>query len=628
MQRVNILVAVLAIVLSVGNSPAYAAELPTDATRPNIVLVFADDLGINDLGCYGRAEHRTPNLDRLATQGMRFTCAYTAQPICSPSRAAIMTGKCPARLNLTNYLTGRPDAPSQRVLQPQIEGQLPLEEVTLAELLKEAGYATGLFGKWHLGGRGFGPGAQGFDVVFEPPANTEPTRETGGKGEFLITAAAEKFIEEHHDRPFFCYVPHNNPHIPLAADPQRVEQNRNAFHPVYAAMVETLDEAVGRLMARVESLGLADRTIFIFTSDNGGLHVLEFPGTPATHNTPYRAGKGYLYEGGLLEPLIVRWPGVTAAGSTSGTPIVLTDLVPTLLAAAGIDAAQAVGPLDGVDIGPLLRGEPLPARTLYWHFPNYTNQGGRPAGAVRDGDWKLVEQFEDGSLELYDLAHDVGEQRNLAAAEPARAQALLHKLQAWRASVGARMPVPNPEFDAALHRPLYVDQDPSRMVAEPMAAAMVSTSRKWRTAMNAAVRGRTPAVTPATGDVRLFARDARVHGEQLRYEPQPNKNVLGYWTNVSDWAEWEFDIAEPGRYEVEVQQGCGTGSGGAEVAVAIGDQTLKFTVQETGHFQQMILRSIGEVELAAGRHTLSVKPLTKPGAAVMDLRRIVLRPAR
>lgn len=306
----------------------------------------------------------------------------------------------------------------------------------------------------------------------------------------------------------------------------------------------------------------------------------------------------------------------------------LTDLVPTLLAAAGIDAAQAVGPLDGVDIGPLLRGEPLPARTLYWHFPNYTNQGGRPAGAVRDGDWKLVEQFEDGSLELYDLAHDVGEQRNLAAAEPARAQALLHKLQAWRASVGARMPVPNPEFDAALHRPLYVDQDPSRMVAEPMAAAMVSTSRKWRTAMNAAVRGRTPAVTPATGDVRLFARDARVHGEQLRYEPQPNKNVLGYWTNVSDWAEWEFDIAEPGRYEVEVQQGCGTGSGGAEVAVAIGDQTLKFTVQETGHFQQMILRSIGEVELAAGRHTLSVKPLTKPGAAVMDLRRIVLRPAR
>ncbi len=245
--------------------------------------------------------------------------------------------------------SGRPDAPSQRLLQPRIEGQLPLEEVTIAELLKNAGYATGLFGKWHLGGPGFGPKEQGFDVAFVPPANERPTLESGGKGEFAITAAAEKFIEDHRDRPFFCYVPHNNPHIPLAAAPELIEKHRDAFNPVYAAMIETLDDAVGRLMAKVESLGLAKRTIFVFTSDNGGLHVLEFPGTPATHNTPFRAGKGYLYEGGLREPLLVRWPGVVAAGSTCETPVVLTDLFPTLLEAAGVDAANTVGPVDGIE---------------------------------------------------------------------------------------------------------------------------------------------------------------------------------------------------------------------------------------------------------------------------------------
>ena len=267
--------------------------------KPNIVLILADDLGINDLGCYGRKDQHTPNLDRLATQGMRFTCAYAAQSICSASRAALMTGKCPARLNLTNYLPGRPDAPCQRLLQPRIEGQLPLEEVTIAELLKNAGYATGLFGKWHLGGAGFGPKEQGFDVALVPPANTEPTPETGGKGEYVIEAAAERFIEDHRNGPFFCYVPHNCPHIPLAAMPNLVAKNRDAFSPVYAAMIETLDDAVGRMMAKVESLGLTERTIFLFTSDNGGLHVVEAPGTPATYNRPFRAGKGYLYEGGL-----------------------------------------------------------------------------------------------------------------------------------------------------------------------------------------------------------------------------------------------------------------------------------------------------------------------------------------
>jgi hypothetical protein len=437
-----------------------------------------------------------------------------------------------------------------------------------------------------------------------------------------------RFIEENRERPFFCYVPHNNPHIPLAAKPELAEKNQDAFHPVYAAMIETLDDAVGRLMAKIESLGLADRTIFIFTSDNGGLHVLEFPGTPATHNTPYRAGKGYVYEGGLREPLIVRWPGTVAPGSTFETPVVLTDLVPTLLEAAGVDPAKTVGPLDGVSVMTLLRGESMPSRPLFWHFPNYTNQGGRPAGAVRDGDWKLVEDYEYGAVELYNLKQDVSETTNLAAKEPEKAEELRRMLHAWRERIGAQMPTDNPEFDQALHDRLYGEQDPSRLVAEETAALTEPQWQEWRKAMNAAIQGRRPEVTPAKGDIRLFAKDARIHAQTMRYEPEPYKNVLGYWTNVNDWAEWTVDVPAAGVYEVEVQQGCGDGSGGAEVAVEVAGTTLRFTVQETGHFQQMIQRTIGTVKLTTGRTTLAVKPQSKPGPAVMDLRRVVLRPAR
>jgi arylsulfatase A-like enzyme len=620
-------IAIFFAVLSSAQLPELQAASSARAGRPNIVLILADDLGINDLACYGRKDHRTPNLNRLASQGMRFTCAYTAQPICSPSRAAIMTGKCPARLNLTNYLPGRPDAPSQRLLQPRMEGQLPLEEVTIAEVLKHAGYATGLFGKWHLGDAGLGPTEQGFDVAFVPPANTKPTLAAGGKGEFAITAAAEKFIEDHRDQPFFCYVPHNNPHIPLSAAPELVAKHRDAFNPVYAAMIETLDDSAGRLMAKVESLGLSDRTIFLFTSDNGGLHVLEFPGTPSTYNAPFRAGKGYVYEGGLREPLLIRWPGVVPAGRACETPIVLTDLFPTLLEAAGIDTATTVGPVDGISILRLLRGETLPPRTFFWHYPNYTNQGGRPAGAIRVGDWKLVENFEDNSVELFNLALDTGEMKNLAASDPARTADLRETLDAWRARVGARMPTPNPDFDADMNRQLYINQDPSQLAAQSTAAATAPQWKTWRGEMNAAVKGRKPLVTPATGDIRLHAQDARVHGSTLRYEPRPNKNVLGYWINADDWVDWDFEVKTAGKYEVEIQQGCGKGSGGAEVAIDVDDRKLTFTVQDTGHFQNLILRTIGEVKLATGKHMLAVKPRTKPGAAVMDLRRVVLRPA-
>ncbi len=596
------------------------------ADNPNIILILADDLGINDLGCYGRKEHSTPNLDRLATEGMRFTCALTAQPICSPSRAALMTGKCPARLHLTNFLNGRADSPAQKLKQPRMEGQLALEQVTIAELLRGAGYATGLFGKWHLGGNGFGPKEQGFDTVLMTPANTPPSETEGGKGEYAITAAAEAFIEANKDKPFFCYVPHNCPHIPLGAREELIKKNAAAFHPTYAAMIETLDDSVGRLLRKVEALGLTQKTIVIFTSDNGGLHVLESPGTPATHNTPFRAGKGFLYEGGLREPLIVRWPGTVKPGSTCDTPMVLTDLMPTLMEAAGLEPGKTTGPLDGTSIAPLLRGGTMPARTFYWHFPHYTNQGSRPAGAVREGNWKLIEHFEDGSVELFDLAKDEREEKSVAADNAPVVEALTKKLHAWQKSVGAQMPEPNSEFDAARHKALYLDKDPSTLRPETTATKTEPLWKAWRTAMNAAIAGRKPAVTPATGMVILPASTATVHGEKLRYEPPTFKNTLGFWVNPSDWAEWTFDVPTAGTYELDVLQGCGKGSGGAVVDFAVGDKTFTMTVQETGHFQHFIRRSLGTVQLPAGKATLTVKPKTKGAAAVMDLREARLVP--
>jgi arylsulfatase A len=601
-----------------------ASALAADP-RPNIVLIYTDDLGINDLSCYGRKDQRTPHLDRLAAQGMRFTSAYCAQPICSPSRAALMTGKTPARLHLTNFLPGRADAPSQKLLNPVIEGQLPLEEITLAEALRDAGYATACIGKWHLGGKGFGPEAQGFQHVVAGKPNTPPTATEGSKGEYALTAAANQWIEENQARPFFLYLAHNTPHIPYAARPEDAAKHGDAFSPVYADVIARMDETIGLLLAKLDALALAEKTIVIFASDNGGLHVLEFPGTPATHNTPFRAGKGYVYEGGLRDPLIVRWPGKVAAGVVQETPVIFTDLLPTLLAAAGVDVGKTVGPLDGVNLLPLLTGGTLAPRPLFWHFPNYTNQGGRPAGAMREGDWKLVEQYEDGSLELYDLARDLGEMRNLAKEEPARATAMQQQLAAWRRRVGAQENAANPAFDAALHRQLYVDFDPSKIAAAATSTATETKSAAWRAAMNDATKGSKARVTPASGDIRLFARDAKVHGTKLRYEPEPHKNTLGYWTQPEDWASWDFAVATAGRYEVEVQQGCK--DGGSEVAVEIGGKTLAFTVVGTGHFQHFIQKTIGTVELTAGPHTLAVKPQKKQGAAVMDLRRVVLRPA-
>jgi arylsulfatase A-like enzyme len=460
--------------------PAAAAD-----SRPNIVFILADDLGINDLGCYGRKDHRTPHLDRLARDGTRFTAAYAAQSVCSPTRAALLTGKTPARLHLTTFLPGRPDCPSQKLLHPKINLQLPPREKTLALYLKEAGYATACVGKWHLGGKGSLPTDCGFDVYHAGRANTTPSDAEGGKGEYDLTARAVEFIEANKDRRFFLYLAHNSPHIPYAAQESRVRANAGAFEPVYAAVIETLDDQVGRLLAKLDELKLADKTIVVFTSDNGGLHVPEGPHDRVTHNTPYRAGKGYLYEGGIRVPQIVRWPGRVPAGREVDTPVISTDWLPTLLDLTG---GTVPAGLDGVSLAGLLTGRGKPEeRPLFWHMPHYTNQGGRPSGAVRVNGWKLIEQYEDGSAELYDLAADPGERTNLAEREPKRVRALRGLLAAWRAEVGAQSNTPNPRFDASLYRRLYVDLDPSRYDPASADAAERERMRAWRKEMNAAV---------------------------------------------------------------------------------------------------------------------------------------------
>src|SRR6185503_935955 len=351
----------------------------------------ADDLGINDLHCYGRAEHHTPNLDQLAREGMQFTTAYCAQPICSPSRAAILTGKAPARLHLTTYLPGRPDAPSQKVLHPKIRQELPLEEVTFAEALKTHGYATACIGKWHLGGKGFLPTDQGFESYHPGEATTKPSDTEGGKGEYDLTRAAAAFIEANRNRPFFLYLAHNSPHIPFAAKIDLVAKNQKAFDPTYAAVIETLDDTAGMLLRKLDALGLRTNTIVIFTSDNGGLHVPEGPHKRITDNSPYRAGKGFLYEGGLRVPLIVRWPGHVPAGKVVDTPVINTSWFETLCELAEVEALRN---LDGSSFAPLLLGNTSNAPRMFWHFPHYTNQGGRPGGAVRDGDWAFIVHYD------------------------------------------------------------------------------------------------------------------------------------------------------------------------------------------------------------------------------------------
>jgi arylsulfatase A-like enzyme len=476
-----LVLAALAVLPTVPSGQRAPADRP-----PNIVFVLADDLGVNDLGAYGRREHRTPHLDRLAADGLRFTTAYAASPVCSPSRAAIMTGLAPARLHLTTFIPGRRDTGSQRLLHPNMRQHLPLEEVTLAEALRARGYATAAIGKWHLGGAGYSPLEQGFDVYHPGQANTTPSDTEGGKGEYDLTREALRFIGANRERPFFLYLAHNNPHIPYqAARPALVSANAGAFDPVYAATIQTLDDSIGVLLRELDASGLRERTWVIFTSDNGGLHVPEGPHTRVTHNTPYRAGKGFLYEGGLRVPLIVRGPG-TPAGRVVDAALVNTDWLPTLLELSGTPP-PAVS--DGLSQAQLLRtGRPAGGtRTFFWHLPHYTNQGSRPSGAVRDGQWKLVEHYDDGRTELFDLQNDIAETRDLGPAQPQRVRELQQRLAAWRQSVGAQQNTPNAAVDEQAYRRLYTAFDASRFDPTRADALAWAAVAAWRRQMDEAV---------------------------------------------------------------------------------------------------------------------------------------------
>jgi len=422
---------------------------------PNIVFILADDLGWAELGCYGNTFNETPYLDRLARDGMRFTTAYAAAPVCSPYRAALMTGLYPVRTGITDYL--RPDDPKH----------LAKEYTTLPEMLKKGSYVTGIIGKWHLtgyanhGAEEVPPGRHGFDEVivsenrgiasgsyFHPyHFNQEIEQRLPGR-EYLVDRCnleAVEFIQRHKDRPFFLYLSHYAVHTRLDGKPELVTKyeakpgagqgfraQRN--NPHLAAQLESIDQGVGMIRDRLRELGLSDNTIIVFTSDNGGEDRV-------TSNAPWRAGKSTLYEGGIREPLIIHWPGVTNPGSTCVTAVCTIDFYPTFAEIAGLEVRQ---PVDGLSFVPLLRDPDvlLGRDTLYWHYPLEKPHflGGRSAGAIRQGDWKLIEFFDTGQTELYHLSEDPGEQHNLAEGRPEKGKELLEALHTWQHQVGATFP--------------------------------------------------------------------------------------------------------------------------------------------------------------------------------------------
>lgn len=427
------------------------------AAKPNILFILADDLGWRDLGCYGSPFNETPHLDKLAAQGLRFTQAYTAGAVCSPTRGSIQTGKVPPRTGVTDYIPGLSSAGRKLVTRPTNK-QLALEEVTVAESLREGGYQTFYAGKWHLGNQCFAPKDQGYEVVV-PDENHAKDWQGGQK----LSESAMKFLDEHDaKRPFFMFLGYHEPHTPILEYPDHIAKFREKAAKLpagtenrrerdgttrtvqndaaYASEVAGLDSFVGSVLDKLDRSGLAESTIVIFFSDNGGLSTKSDPGP--TSNEPLRAGKGWLYEGGIRVPLIVRAPGLTKAGTTSDTPVWSTDFYPTLLSLAGL-AARPEQHRDGLDISSVLRGDPAPARdTFYWHYPHYHGSTWAPGGAMREGDWKLIEHFDEGSAELFNLKTDLSEKTNLAKSEPKRLQAMQAKLAAWRKETGAYMPVP------------------------------------------------------------------------------------------------------------------------------------------------------------------------------------------
>jgi arylsulfatase A-like enzyme len=446
-----------------------AGACPADdkKERPNVIFILADDLGWTDLGCQGSKYYETPNVDRLAKQGMRFTHGYSCGPNCQPTRAALMSGQYGPRTGV--YTVGgidrfdwksRPLRPVDNVVN------LPLDRVTLAQSLKAAGYKTGMFGKWHLGQQGkHHPGERGFDEAIVSMGkhfdfNTSPKVDYP-KGTYLadfLTDKAVAFIRKNKDGPFFLYLPHFGVHSPFQAKPELIKKFKEKKgvgghdDPVYAAMIASVDDSVGRILKELDELKLSERTLVIFSSDNGGVGGYAREGlgknkTP-TDNAPLRGGKGMLYEGGIRVPYIFRWKGKIKEGVVSEEPINSVDLYPTLLEVCGAKA-PAKQPLDGESYSKLLTGDgKLKREAIYWHFPGYLGQGKdrwrtTPAGAIRAGEWKLIEFFEDGRLELYNVKEDVGEKKDLSKQKPDVVKDLHGKLLAWRKEIKAPMPTAN-----------------------------------------------------------------------------------------------------------------------------------------------------------------------------------------
>ena len=430
----------------------------TSARQPNIVLILADDLGWHQTGCYGSTFYETPHIDRLAAKGMKFTDAYAACPVCSPTRVSIMTGKYPARLNTTDFFggAGKRKPTTRTLVEPTWTMKLPLSETTIAEALKSVGYATGHFGKWHLNedkkyapGRAGDPGSQGFDDVLtthKPGAGPSSQYEHDAHHVREITERAIEFIDSHRDEAFFCYVPHNSIHRPIFEREELINKYRRKpasdlpqHNPGVAAMVETLDASVGRILQCLQANSLANSTMLIFVSDNGcmfGPDVLK----------PLRGGKADLFEGGIRVPMVVRWPEHTAPGSTCSIPVSTVDFFPTLMDAAGSPATDLK--IDGESLVTLLKQTgSLQRDAIYWHYPHYHKLAMAPGGAIREGRYKLIEWFENSvggvnktrQIELFDLEADISEQHNIAAQHPERAQRLWTKLQNWRRSVAAQV---------------------------------------------------------------------------------------------------------------------------------------------------------------------------------------------
>lgn len=461
------------------------------ASRPNFLFLLVDDLGWADVGAFGSTFYETPNIDRLAATGMKFTQGYAACPVCSPTRASILTGRHPVRVDITDWIPGmatnRADNP--RFLHVDDRDSLALEEITIAEALKENGYQTFFAGKWHLGDAGALPTDQGFDTNIggfsagSPPGGyygpwKNPYLKQNYEGEYLterLTAESVSFLKQRDaEKPFLLYLAYYNVHTPIQPYkkrlPQFVEKVQAKYgetpspplqehrgqsrtrqdNAEYASMVAAVDDSVGEILKALDELKIADNTVVFFFSDNGGLCTLKNPGP--TSNLPLRSGKGWLYEGGIREPLIIRAPGVTQPGSVCDQPVISMDFFPTILDLAGLPLRPQQH-VDGVSLLPLLKGAAsFPHPPLVWHYPHYHGSTWTPGAAIRDGDWKLIEFYEFDQAELYNLRDDVGELRDLSGAQPQKLAELRARLRAWQTERGAKMPQPNPQFAPASGR--------------------------------------------------------------------------------------------------------------------------------------------------------------------------------